>query len=142
MDYSILPAVNATLNGICTLLLLAGYRLIRRKRIEAHRAVMIAAGITSALFLTSYVLYHVHAGSVPFQGQGLIRPVYMSILFTHVILAAAIAVLVPMTFWRAYRKDFVRHKAIARITFPIWLYVSITGVVIYVLLYHLYAAPL
>jgi uncharacterized membrane protein YozB (DUF420 family) len=137
MDVTILPAVNATLNGIATLLLLTGYVLVKRRDLERHKTVMIGAGITSAMFLISYVIYHYHAGSVKFTGQGAVRPVYFGILISHVILAASIAVLVPMTFWRAF-KDPERHKKIARITFPIWLYVSITGVVIYVMLYHLY----
>jgi putative membrane protein len=139
MDVSVLPAVNATLNGIATLLLLTGYVFVKRRDLERHKIVMIGAGVTSALFLISYVVYHYHAGSVRFLGQGAVRPVYFTLLISHVILAASIAVLVPMTFWRAF-KDPERHKRIARITFPIWLYVSITGVLIYAMLYHLYKA--
>ena len=138
MDVSVLPTVNASLNGIATILLVAGYALMRQRKLEAHRNVMIAAGVTSVLFLMSYVVYHIQAGSVKFQGEGAVRPVYFAILISHVILAIAIAVLVPMTFWRAFKNDIERHKKIARITFPIWLYVSVTGVVIYVMLYHLY----
>jgi len=137
IDYTLLPAVNAALNSLCTILLLVGYTLIKQRKIEQHRRVMIAAGVTSALFLTSYLIYHAHVGSVKFMGEGAIRPVYYAILISHVLLAMVIAVMVPMTFWRAFR-DVERHRAIARITFPIWIYVSVTGVVIYVLLYHLY----
>jgi uncharacterized membrane protein YozB (DUF420 family) len=139
MDVSVLPAVNASLNGVCTVLLMLGYILMRQKKIEAHRNIMVAAGVTSLLFLTSYVIYHLQAGSVKFQGEGAARPIYFTILISHVLLAIVIAMLVPMTFWRAYKQDFERHRKIARITFPIWLYVSVTGVVIYVMLYHLFA---
>jgi uncharacterized membrane protein YozB (DUF420 family) len=132
-----LPAVNATLHGISTLLLLTGYYFVKRRDLERHKIVMLGAGVTSTLFLISYVIYHLSAGSVKFQQQGFVRTVYLTILLTHVVLAMAIAVLVPMTFWRAF-KDPERHKKIARITFPIWLYVSITGVVIYLMLYQLY----
>ncbi len=134
-DVFALPALNAALNSVCTVLLLSGYVFMRRKRLEAHRDFMISAGVISALFLTSYLIYHYWAGSVPFQGQGWIRPVYYAILISHVLLAAVIALLVPLTFWRAYREDFERHRKIARITFPIWLYVSVTGVLIYLMLY-------
>jgi uncharacterized membrane protein YozB (DUF420 family) len=140
MDVSMLPAVNASLNGLATILLLTGYVLVRQRKLDAHRNVMIAAGVTSVLFLASYVVYHLQAGSVKFQGQGAVRPVYFTILISHVILAIVIAVLVPMTFWRAFKNDLERHKKIARITFPIWVYVSVTGVVIYLMLYHLYKA--
>lgn len=139
MEFSHLPAVNASLNGLSTVLLVAGYIMMRQKRIDAHRNIMVAAGVTSLLFLACYVVYHAKVGSVAFQGQGTARIVYFTILISHVILAMVIAVLVPMTFWRAYKQDFERHRKIARITFPIWLYVSITGVVIYAMLYHLFA---
>ena len=137
MNVSILPSVNASLNAICTVLLLAGFVFIKQRRLEAHKKCMTAAGITSALFLTSYVIYHLQAGSVRFQGAGLLRLLYLAILFSHIILAIVIAIMVPITFWRAYRQQFDRHKAIARITFPIWLYVSVTGVIVYVMLYQL-----
>jgi uncharacterized membrane protein YozB (DUF420 family) len=140
MDVTMLPTVNASLNGLSTVLLLAGYVMMKQKKIEAHRNIMVAAGVTSLLFLMCYVVYHIQAGSVKFQGAGAARAAYFVILISHVILAMVIAVLVPMTFWRAYKQDFERHRKIARITFPIWLYVSITGVVIYAMLYHLYAA--
>lgn len=135
MDVSFLPAVNATLNAIATALLLTGYRMIRRRRIAAHRACMLAACATSALFLTSYVVYHANAGSRPFTGQGASRLVYFFVLITHVVLAAAILPLAIMTLARALRARYDRHRAIARWTLPIWLYVSVTGVVVYWMLY-------
>ena len=140
MSPPLLPTINASLNALSTVLLLTGYVLVRTKRTAAHQRAMIAACVTSGLFLICYVIYHVQAGSVKFQGQGWVRPVYFALLISHVLLAASIAVLVPMTVWRAYKQDFVRHRSIARYTFPIWLYVSVTGVVIYAMLYHLYAA--
>lgn len=135
MDVSFLPAVNATLNAIATALLLTGYRMIRRRRIAAHRACVLAACATSALFLTSYVVYHANAGSRPFTGQGASRLVYFFVLITHVVLAAAILPLAIMTLARALRARYDRHRAIARWTLPIWLYVSVTGVVVYWMLY-------
>ncbi|HEV8385882.1 MAG TPA: DUF420 domain-containing protein [Candidatus Acidoferrales bacterium] len=134
------PALNAALNAIAAVLLFAGHSFIRRGKMPAHRACMIAAFATSTAFLISYVIYHVRVGSVPFQGHGWIRPVYFFILITHVVLAAAIVPLALVTLSRALREQFDRHRRIARWTYPIWLYVSVTGVVIYVLLYHLYAA--
>jgi uncharacterized membrane protein YozB (DUF420 family) len=136
-DYTVLPAVNATLNSIATVFLLVGWRFIRRGEIKRHRACMISAFVTSALFLISYVVYHANVGSVPFQGQGAARVVYFSILITHIILAALILPLALVTLSRALSRRFDRHRAIARWTLPIWLYVSITGVVIYVMLYQL-----
>lgn len=132
-----LPAVNATLNAISTVFLLTGYVLIRQRRIAQHRFCMIAAFTTSALFLVSYLVYHANVGSVPFKGQGPIRAVYFTILITHIILAAAIVPLVLLTLTRGLRKQFVKHRAIARWTFPLWLYVSITGVIVYLMLYQL-----
>ena len=140
LDYTNFPAINATLNGTSAVLIVTGRGLIKRGRIAAHRTCMIAAVVSSSLFLVSYIYYHAHAGVIRFQGQGLVRPVYFSILITHTILAAIIVPLVIITLARAWRGTFDRHRAIARWTFPVWLYVSITGVVIYVLLYHLYAA--
>jgi uncharacterized membrane protein YozB (DUF420 family) len=137
--YSIFPALNATLNGTSAVLILIGRRFIAQGKISAHRAVMITAVITSSLFLASYLYYHAHVGSVRFQGQGWARPVYFSILISHTILAAATLPLVVITLSRALRQRFDRHRAIARWTFPIWLYVSVTGVVIYFMLYHLFA---
>jgi putative membrane protein len=132
-----LPALNATLNGIAAIFLTIGYVCIRTRRIAQHRACMIAAFTTSTLFLISYLIYHAHIGSRPFTGQGPIRVVYYTILITHVILAAAIVPMVLMTMSRALRNQFARHKAIARWTLPLWLYVSITGVIVYVMLYQM-----
>jgi len=137
LPLSDLPAVNATLNSASALLLAAGYFFIRRGKIAAHRRCMVAALTTSALFLTSYLIYHYNVGSVPFPGRGWIRVVYFSILITHTILAAVIVPLVLVTLTRALREDFVRHRRIARWTLPLWFYVSVTGVVVYVMLYRL-----
>ena len=139
MDYSVFPAINASLNGAIACLLLAGRALIARKRIMQHRAVMLTALATSTLFLISYLYYHAHVGSVHFRGQGWVRPFYFTILISHTILAAAIVPLVLITLNRALKARFPGHRAIARWTFPLWLYVSVTGVVIYIMLYHLYA---
>ncbi|HKU19841.1 MAG TPA: DUF420 domain-containing protein [Terriglobales bacterium] len=139
LDYTAFPLINATLNGASAVLIVTGRGLIKRGRVAAHRACMIAAVVASCLFLVCYLYYHAHAGVIHFQGQGLIRPVYFSILITHTILAAVIVPLVIITLARAWRGSFERHRAIARWTFPVWLYVSITGVVIYFLLYRLYA---
>ena len=138
MNVADLPALNATLNGAATLFLLAGYVFIRRRQIPAHRASMLAAVTTSGLFLISYVIYHANAGSKPFPGTGPVRAVYFVILVTHIVLAAAIVPMVLMTLSRALKQRFDRHAAIARRTFPLWLYVSVTGVVIYLMLYRLY----
>ncbi len=132
-----LPAVNATLNALAALLLGTGYVLIRQRRLIAHRNVMIAALVCSVLFLTSYLIYHAHVGSKPFPGTGPVRTVYFTILITHTILAAAVPVLAIITVWRAYRKRWHRHVRIARWTLPIWLYVSVTGVVVYWMLYQM-----
>jgi putative membrane protein len=136
-DYTVLPAVNATLNGIATCFLLLGWVFIRRRDIRRHRFSMLAAFSTSALFLTSYLVYHANAGSVPFQGQGAIRIVYFAILITHIVLAAIILPLALITLSRALSERFDRHRQIARWTLPIWLYVSVTGVVIYLMLYRM-----
>lgn len=138
-NYAMFPAINATLNGASAVLLLVGRNFIRHGRMAAHRAVMIAALISSTLFLILYLYYHFHVGLVRFQGQGWSRPLYFTILISHTILAAAIVPMVIITLSRALRERFDRHRAIARWTFPIWLYVSVTGVVIYVMLYHLFA---
>jgi uncharacterized membrane protein YozB (DUF420 family) len=132
-----LPAVNATLNAVAATLLSVGWVFIRRREITRHRASMVAALVCSALFLTSYVVYHYHAGSRPFQGSGAIRAVYFFVLITHVVLAIAIVPLVALTVTRALRGQFARHRAIARWTLPLWLYVSLTGVIVYVMLYKL-----
>ncbi|MGH9627526.1 MAG: DUF420 domain-containing protein [Bryobacteraceae bacterium] len=132
-----LPAVNASLNAIATVLLVLGYVLIRRRRIDKHRRVMTAAFAVSVLFLISYLVYHYHAGSVRFEKTGPIRTVYLSILLTHIVLAATVPVLASVTLYRAWRGDFKRHRRIARWTFPIWLYVSVTGVIVYWMLYQM-----
>jgi uncharacterized membrane protein YozB (DUF420 family) len=134
---SLLPSVNATLNAIAAVLLVCGYVLIRRKRIQQHRKVMQTAFATSCLFLVCYIVYHSQVGSVPFQKTGGIRTVYFSILITHTILAATVPVLAIVTLRRGLAGRYDRHRAIARWTLPIWLYVSVTGVVVYLMLYHL-----
>ena len=139
-NYSIFPAINATLNGLNAVLLLTGWSFIKRGRRDVHRAFMLAALASSTLFLISYLYYHLHVGSVHFRGVGWSRPIYFTILISHTILAAAIVPLVIITLSRALRERFDRHRAIARWTFPLWLYVSVTGVVIYFMLYHLYEA--
>ena len=131
----LLPTVNATLNATAAILLACGYVMIRRGRIQAHRRFMLAAFSTSALFLVSYVVYHANVGSRPFQGQGPIRVVYYAILITHVVLAAAILPMALITLTHALRERFERHVPIARWTLPIWLYVSVTGVIVYLMLY-------
>jgi len=138
MTISDLPTLNAALNGISAVLLTAGYVLIRGGRPDLHKRCMLAALTTSALFLVSYVVYHLNTGSRPFPGQGAIRAVYFSILVTHVILAAAILPLALTTAARGLLNQYDRHVRIARWTLPIWLYVSVTGVVIYLMLYRLY----
>jgi uncharacterized membrane protein YozB (DUF420 family) len=137
LDYTVLPAVNATLNGIATVFLSLGWMWILRGDMGRHRACMLAAFATSAVFLTSYLVYHANVGSVPFEGQGIVRVVYFAILITHIVLAALILPLALITLSRALAQRFDRHRAIARWTLPIWLYVSVTGVVIYLMLYQL-----
>ncbi|MEE8075301.1 MAG: DUF420 domain-containing protein [Candidatus Binatia bacterium] len=134
---STLPSINASLNSASTLFLVVGYLFIRRRNVAAHRLCMLAAFATSTLFLVSYLTYHFQVGSVPFDGQGWVRPLYFSILISHIILAAAIVPLVLVTLVRAVRGNFERHKRIARWTLPIWLYVSVTGVIVYWMLYWL-----
>lgn len=138
MTVSDLPALNATLNGTAAVLLGIGWTLIRRGRIAQHRAVMIAAFCTSVLFLISYLTYHAQIGSKPFQGQGGIRIVYFTILLTHTVLAVAIVPLVLITLSRGLKRNDARHRAIARWTLPLWMYVSITGVIVYLMLYRIY----
>ncbi|HTM26438.1 MAG TPA: DUF420 domain-containing protein [Vicinamibacterales bacterium] len=140
MTLSDLPAVNATLNATAAVLLAIGWILIRRGRYRAHRAVMIAAFCTSILFLISYLVYHAHIGSKHFAGQGVVRVVYFGILITHTFLAAAIVPLVLITLSRGLSARYDRHRAIARWTLPLWMYVSVTGVVVYFMLYRLYPA--
>ncbi|HSL84424.1 MAG TPA: DUF420 domain-containing protein [Thermoanaerobaculia bacterium] len=137
MSLTDLPTLNATLNGIAAVLLVIGWVLIRRGRVRAHRAVMLSALGCSVLFLASYLAYHYQVGSVRFQGTGAVRTFYFSVLLTHTVLAALVPFLAAITLFRALRRHFPRHKAIARWTLPIWLYVSVTGVVVYVMLYRL-----
>jgi putative membrane protein len=136
--YSVLPHFNAFLNASTFVLLATGFFFIRRKRTIAHRNCQIAALSASVLFLVSYIVYHAHHGVTRFAGQGIARPVYFTILGTHTFLAAVIIPFVVVTVRRAKRRDFLRHRAIARWTLPLWLYVSITGVIVYLMLYHLY----
>jgi len=131
-----LPAVSASLNALSGVLLAIGYILIRARRIEQHRKVMLTAFATSALFLVSYVIYHAQVGSVAFTRQGFVRPLYFTILITHVILAASVLPLAIVTLSRALSLRYDKHRRIARWTLPIWLYVSVTGVLVYVLLYQ------
>jgi protein SCO1/2/putative membrane protein len=132
-----LPGLNASLNGTCAILLLLGWTFIRTGRTRAHVACMVAALAVSSAFLCAYLVYHYYVGSVPFRGQGLTRTVYFTILLSHTLLAAAIVPLVAITLVRAMRKRFEAHMGLARVTLPIWLYVSLTGVIIYVMLYRL-----
>lgn len=139
-NYAIFPVINATLNATSAVLLVTAHGMIKKGKMAAHRALMLTAVGTSTLFLISYLYYHYHVGSVKFQGLGWWRRLYFSILISHTILAATIVPLVVITLTFALRERFDRHRAIARWTYPIWLYVSITGVVIYFMLYHLFAA--
>jgi uncharacterized membrane protein YozB (DUF420 family) len=136
MSVHALPAVNATLNAVSAILLLVAYVFIRSGRIEQHRATMLAAFTTSSLFLLSYVTYHAQVGSVRFTREGFVRPLYFTILATHVILAGLVLPLAIVTLTRGLKGRFPQHRRIARWTFPIWLYVSVTGVLVYVLLYQ------
>ena len=133
-----LPLLNASLNATSAVLLVFGYLSIRKGRVQRHKTAMLAAFVVSTLFLTSYVIYHANIGSKPFPGRGPIRAVYFAVLLTHVVLAAAVPPLALITLTRALRSRFDRHVVIARWTFPIWLYVSVTGVIVYVMLYRMY----
>jgi len=135
---SLLPAVDATLNALSALFLVLGFFFIRRRRVRAHRACMLSALATSTLFLICYLTYHYYHGVTRFEGQGMIRPVYFALLGSHTVLAATIVPLVLVTLFRALRERFEQHKRIARWTLPLWLYVSLTGVAVYWMLYHLY----
>ena len=138
MGIADLPTLNASLNALASVFLAAGYVFIRNGQREAHRRCMLTALATSAVFLTSYVIYHANAGSVPFRGTGAVRALYFAVLVPHIVLAAAILPLALVTTARGLRGDFGRHKRIARWTLPVWLYVSVTGVIVYLMLYHLY----
>jgi uncharacterized membrane protein YozB (DUF420 family) len=132
-----LPTLNAALNTLSAVFLCSGYLFIRAKNIRAHRACMLAAVACSILFLASYLVYHYQVGSVPYQGQGWMRAGYFTILLTHTVLATAVVPLAVITLTRALREKFAEHRRIARWTFPIWLYVSVTGVIVYIMLYRL-----
>jgi uncharacterized membrane protein YozB (DUF420 family) len=136
VSITVLPTVNAVLNASAAVAMLAGFVAIRQRRVAVHRACMLTAVGLSALFLTSYLVYHAQVGSRPYAGGGWMRTVYLSILLTHTVLAIAIVPLVSTTLYRALRTQFVRHARLARVTFPIWLYVSVTGVVVYWMLYR------
>ncbi|MBI2956199.1 MAG: DUF420 domain-containing protein [Acidobacteria bacterium] len=138
---SVLPTLNATLNATSAVLLVTGYVFIRRRQVTAHKTCMVSAFLVSTLFLSSYLYYHYYHGATPFPGRGVIRVIYFSILIPHVVLAVAILPLALVTLYRAWREQFDRHKRIARWTLPLWLFVSVTGVVVYWMLYHLYPAP-
>lgn len=137
IDYTVLPTVNATLNALSGAFLLIGYVFIRRRQITAHRNAMLGAFASSTLFLISYLVYHAEVGSRPFGGQGAIRLVYFAILITHVILAAVILPMAIVTLSRGLRGRYDAHKRIAKWTFPTWMYVSVTGVIVYVMLYRM-----
>jgi uncharacterized membrane protein YozB (DUF420 family) len=131
-----LPTLNAALNATSAILLTIGWFLIRAKRIEMHRRFMISAFVSSALFLVSYVIYHAQVGSKPYPGTGVMRTVYFSVLIPHVLLAAVVLPMAIVTLRRGLRRDVARHRRIARITLPLWLFVSVTGVVVYLMLYR------
>jgi uncharacterized membrane protein YozB (DUF420 family) len=133
-------ALNATLNGTSAVLLTCGYVAIRARKIAVHKALMIAAFLTSTAFLISYLLYHYRVGHVAFQGQGWIRPVYFTLLLTHTVLAVVIVPMIIVTLRRAWLERFDKHRLIARWTLPLWLYVSVTGVIVYLMVYQLYPA--
>jgi putative membrane protein len=131
-------ALNATLNGVSAILLAGGYAAIRGGKIAVHKRFMIAAFAVSSAFLVSYLLYHYRVGHVPFQGQGWIRPVYFTLLLTHTILAVVIVPMIMVTLRRAWLERFDRHRIIARWTLPLWFYVSVTGVIVYLMVYQIY----
>ena len=135
---SYLPHLNAILNATCAVLLFSGYSFIRAGRVAAHRTCQMAAVVVSVIFLASYLTYHYHHGATRFAGEGLARPIYFTILISHTILAIVIVPFVGITLYRALKADFVRHRKIARLTLPLWLYVSITGVIVYLMLYQIY----
>ena len=132
-----LPTLNACLNTLCTLLLVRGFLQIRRGARQAHQKSMLAALVCSALFLCSYLVYHVQVGSVPYPHYDWTRPLYFAVLIPHIILAAIMAPFVALVVWRAYNQDFARHRRLARWVWPVWIFVSVSGVVVYVMLYQL-----
>jgi len=134
-----LPHFQASLNGLTLLLITAAFIAVKQGRRDQHRQLMIAALAVSAVFLVSYLYYHAHVGHVPFQGQGGVRPVYFTILFSHIILAAICLVMIIVAVWRALiRQDFIAHRKIARLTFPVWVFVCCSGIVVYVMAFHIY----
>jgi uncharacterized membrane protein YozB (DUF420 family) len=141
----VLPSINATLNGLATILLALGYKAIRRKDVELHKRCMISAVAVSVLFLACYLTYHflkhqaTGQGHTPFGGTGIIRPIYFALLISHVILAAVNLPMILITLYRAYKGQFEKHRRIARWAWPIWMYVSVTGVIVYFMLYHLFS---
>jgi uncharacterized membrane protein YozB (DUF420 family) len=137
ISVSQLPSLNAALNALSAILLIAGYLFIKSRNIKAHKTCMLAAFASSVFFLISYLVYHYQVGSVPFKGQGSIRLVYFTILLTHTVLATAVVPLALVTLFRALKERFDRHRRIARWTLPIWFYVSVTGVIVYAMLYHM-----
>ena len=132
-------ALNATLNGLSGILLVGGYTAIRAHKVQVHKRFMVSAFIVSCVFLISYLIYHYRVGHVPFQGQGIIRPIYFVLLTSHTILAITIVPLILITLRRAWLEKFDKHKIIARWTLPLWFYVCVTGVIVYVMLYHVFA---
>ena len=136
MDLTIFPTINASLNGLTAILLLFGYYFILNGKRAIHKKIMLCAFSTSIVFLISYLYYHAHVGSVPFKGTGIIRPVYFTILISHTILAVVIVPMAIVTLVRGLSSRFDKHKKLARWTLPVWLYVSVTGVVVYMMLYH------
>ncbi|HWP43201.1 MAG TPA: DUF420 domain-containing protein [Blastocatellia bacterium] len=138
MSITLLPTINAILNATCFTLLVTGYIMIRQKRVEAHRACMLGAVATSIVFLISYLIYHFNVGATSFKGTGWARPFYFAVLISHTVLAATIVPFVIMTLRRAFRREFSSHRKVARWTLPLWLYVSVTGVIVYLMLYHIY----
>ncbi len=142
MTVADLPALNASLNALSALLLAAGYGFIRKRQIARHRLCMLGAFLVSTAFLVSYVVYHAQHGSTAFPAHGWVRPAYFTLLVTHVVLAIAVVPLACLTLYRAWRNDFLGHRRLAKLTLPIWMYVSVTGVLVYWMLYHLYGAAL
>ena len=136
MSVTVLPTVNAVLNASAAVAMVLGFVAIRRRRVTVHRACMLTAVGLSVLFLCSYLIYHAQVGSRPYGGSGWLRTAYFAILLTHTVLAVAIVPMVGTTLYRALRSQFARHARVARVTFPLWLYVSVTGVVVYWMLYH------
>jgi len=138
VDYSIFPPIDATLNGATAILLSIGHSFIKRGAVARHRATMIAAFVVSSVFLTCYLYYHFHVGSVRFRGTGWVRPLYFSILISHTVLAAAVVPMILVTLTLGLTNKFDRHRRLARWTYPIWMYVSVTGVLVYLMLYKLF----